>query len=48
MRTDQLKMWITGFPVSQALAVVLMAISVVLFVVRYRSEKKKGMQQTKK
>ena len=48
LRTDQLKMWITGFPVSQALAVVLMAVSAVLFVVRYRSEKKKGMQQTKK
>ena len=48
LRTDQLKMWITGFPVSQALAVVLMAISAVLFVVRYRSEKKKGMQQAKK
>lgn len=48
MRTDQLKMWITGFPVSQALAVVLMVVSVVLFVVRYRSEKKKGMQQVKK
>ena len=48
LRTDQLKMWITGFPVSQALAVVLMAVSAVLFVVRYRSEKKKGMQQAKK
>ena len=48
LRTDQLKMWITGFPVSQALAVVLMAVSAVLFVVKYRNVKKQGMKYAKK
>lgn len=31
LRTDQLKMWVTGFPVSQALALVLMAVALILF-----------------
>ena len=48
LRTDQLKMWITGFPVSQALAVVLMAVSAVLFVVKYRNVKKQGMKCAEK
>ena len=41
LRTDQLKMWVTGVPVSQALALVMMAVSAVLYVYGYRHRKER-------
>ena len=41
LRTDQLKMWVTGVPVSQALALVMMAASAVLYVYGYRHRKER-------
>ena len=41
VRTDQLKLWNTGIPVSQALAVVLMVVSAGIYLWLMKSNKKK-------
>ena len=45
LRTDQLKMWVTGFPVSQALALVLMAIALILFALGLHKSKQNNAQK---
>lgn len=45
LRTDQLKMWVTGFPVSQALALVLMAVALILFALGLHKSKQNNAQK---
>ncbi len=44
VRTDQLKLWGTNIPVSQALAIVIMIASVVLYVILWRRHKRQPLE----